>query len=276
MSKYSDKTNQEIVTLRVADLKTNIFVRKKLDDDRVLQFVELYEHGTELPPIKVVRGTMEIIDGRHRKAAHEFMDREHANCVLVEPMEKLDALMEAFSANFGGSLPPTRADVIFVMKQLIEQETGQKRIIDLFSQYYRPSQVKDQLKQAWSEISAAKMQRARSAVAHGNYTVKTASVEYGVDEAKLQEAITGVKKKRRANGTAELKKELSNRYRGNTHRTVAVFKDLLAKFEDGEIREKEVSEVLDHVEKLHKGAGKRVNGWRERFNALRGSVKARS
>src|SRR3989344_7285276 len=87
---------KDTVLLPVSDLKMKFDVRKSLNEDRVLLFMEMYESGNSVPPIEVIRGTMDIHDGRHRKAALDHLGRKHAECILVAPMEYLDQMMDAF------------------------------------------------------------------------------------------------------------------------------------------------------------------------------------
>ncbi|MGH7175613.1 MAG: hypothetical protein ACREGR_04630, partial [Minisyncoccia bacterium] len=130
---------KNVVLLAIADLRMTYDVRRELNDDRVFHFMEIYEGGGEVPPIEVVRGTMEIHDGRHRKAALDYLNRKHAECVLVEPMEFADQLIDAFGQNGSDSpVPPTRADITFVMRQLLEQGVTNAEVQKRFTKYYQP------------------------------------------------------------------------------------------------------------------------------------------
>jgi len=163
---------KDTVLLLVADLRMNYDVRTRLNDDRVLFFMERYDSGAEVPPIEVIRGTMDIHDGRHRKAALDHLGRRHAECILVAPMEYLDQMMDAFGKNVSDSpFPPTRADIIFVMKQLLEAGVTNAIIQKRFEIYYKPSHVKKLLKDAHSNVLKAKMSKAKMAVAHGGVSV---------------------------------------------------------------------------------------------------------
>ena len=265
------------VLLPVADLKMKFDVRKSLNEDRVLLFIEMYESGSTVPPIEVVRGTMDIHDGRHRKAALDHLNRKHAECVLVEPMEFVDQLMDAFGKNVSDSpFPPTRADITFVMKQLLDAGTPSSHVQKRFEVFYKPSHVRKLLKDAHSNIVKAKLAKAKQAVAHGGLTVRAAAAEHGVEPERLQEEITGVKRRRRATSVTEIKTEITNRHRGNSQKTITVFRDLLEKFEDGEVSEKSVLEVLLHVQRLNTDGAKRTHSWIERFESLKGSMKAKS
>jgi hypothetical protein len=268
---------RDVVLLPVADLKMTFDVRKVLNEDRVLYFMELYEACTKLPPIEVIRGTMHVHDGRHRKAALDHLNRKAAECVLVEPMEYVDQMMDAFTKNVSNCpFPPTRADIIFVMRQLLEAGTPNSQVQQRFQALYRVTHVRELLKEAHSAISAAKMARAKNAVAHGELTVKAAAEEHGVALETLQTEISGVKKRRRANNVGDIKREISNRNRANTQKTVLVIKGLLERFEDGEMTEECVLEVLLHIRHLYDGASKRLDEWFQRLETTKGVAKAKA
>lgn len=268
---------KDVVLLPVAELKMTFDVRRALNEDRVLYFMELLEAGVNVPPIEVIRGTMHVHDGRHRKAALDHLNRKNAECVLVEPMEYVDQMMDAFTKNVSNCpFPPTRADIIFVMRQLLEAGTPNSHVQQRFQLLYRPSHVRDLLKEAHSVIASAKMARAKNAVAHGELSVKAAAEEHGVALETLQSEITGLKKKRRATSVSDIKRDISNRHRANTQKTVKILRDLIDKFDDGEMTEKSVLEVLLHVRHLYDGAAKRLDEWFERLETTKGVAKAKS
>lgn len=265
-----------IVLLPVADLKMTYDVRRALNEDRVLLFMEIYEAGGEVSPIEVVRGTMTIHDGRHRKAALERLNRKHAQCVLVETRGFAEDLMDAYGKNVSDSpFPPTRADTVFVMRQLLERGVTNAEVQKRFMVYYQPSHVRKLLKDAHSNILKAKMQKAVSAIAHGGATAEAAAEEHGVKLDALRDEIAGVKKRRRATSVSDLKREITSRHSGFSQSTVRVFQKLLEQFEDGETLEKSVLEVMLHVRRLNADAAKRIDSWLERFEALKGSMKAK-
>ncbi len=267
------KTN--VVLLPISDLKMRYDVRRGLNEDRVLLFMELYESGQVIPPIEVVRGTMDVHDGRHRKAALDQLGRKHAECILVEPMETLDQLMDAYGKNMSGSpYPPTRADTVFVMKQLLEAGVSNAEIQRRFQVYYMPSHVKKLLKDAHSHVSKAKLSAARSAVTHGNQTLKVAAERYGVDPESLKEVLSGAKKRRKSTSVTDILADIKSRHKSNYHSDKKVFKDILEKYEDGDISEEGVLEVLLHMQDIHKKSTKRVDEWLQRFEVLKGTLKA--
>lgn len=70
-----------IAQVPLKDLKETFFVRVALDEKHVIYLAQIIESGVELPPIVAVKGTNEIVFGRHRKAAYQRLGRISA---LVE------------------------------------------------------------------------------------------------------------------------------------------------------------------------------------------------
>jgi|TARA_Y100000034_G_scaffold122396_1_gene167792 hypothetical protein len=125
-------------------------------------------------------------------------------------------------------------------------------------------------------LQKANLAKAKHAVAHTGASVEVAAKEHGVKVDKLRDEITGVKRRQKATDIKGIKFEISNRYRSNSQRNVAVFRDILDKFEDGELPEKDVLDVILHVQRLNSDAAKRIDGWLERFEVLKGMSKAKS
>ena len=62
--------------IQIADLNTNLFVRKELDVEHALYLAELIENGTPMRDLIEVTDTADhtniVVDGRHRKDAYEL------------------------------------------------------------------------------------------------------------------------------------------------------------------------------------------------------------
>ncbi len=259
-----------VVLIPLGDIKSAFYVRRELDEGRVEMFRELYESSAEVPPIEVIQGSMELFEGRHRLAALQRMERPHAECKLIPDMPADEKFAEAFGRNFGGALPPTRADGVFVIRQMLEAKTPNNRIKNLFvPRFFRPSHFDKILKDAYSQIAEAKMNKALQAVASGDVTAKAAAKTHGVDLDDLKAKLGGRKAKPSSTSIAKMKAQISNNHRSVSQRTIALFRELFDCFEDSEITEKKVLEVISHAERLNKDALKRLRGWRERFAALK-------
>lgn len=265
--------SSNLVTLPLEDLKATIFVRRSLNEEWINQLMEFYrstEHN--LPPIEVVRDTLEIRDGRHRREALLRLGRKTTLCKLVAPSEKPEFLIQALSANVGGSLPPTRGDVVFVMKQLMLEDLGEKRIRELFAPFYPPSVVRAFLDDAYTEVGRQKMRSALDAIAAGDTTMTDAARKYDVDLDKLQAEISGRKKNSRKHDVTAVKVDITNRARGNSTRNVTAYRHLLRRYEDGEVTYAKVLEVLLHSKRVHIDGAKRIDQWLERLEALKESL----
>lgn len=262
------------VLLPISDIKTTFYVRRELNEENVIQFMELYQANAELPPVKVVRGTMELQEGRHRMAALERIGRKNVECELVEAKPRPDLIVEAFGFNVGGALPPTRSDITFTMKQLIEGGTSTAFITKSFEKFYPPSMVRRYMRDAQSEVSKAKLTRAVTAVARSGSTVPVAAAEFDVDEEELRDELSGKRSKRKKEGSyGEVKSVITRSYRGNGVRVGHMIGKVLEKFEDGVYTAAQAESVFSHIDKLHEQSGKSIAQRRARFNALKARLR---
>ena len=258
--------------LALEDLKSTVFVRRVLNEDRVLQLMELYRsNDCDIPPIEVVRDTLEIQDGRHRREALLRLGRKNILCKLVKPVEKPEFLMRAFAANVGGPFAPTRGDIIFVMKQLFGDGLREARIREMFAPHFPPSVTRAYLTDARSELYQQSLRNAVSAVTSENMTVAQAAEKFGLDLEKLQDEIGGRKRKGRKINATAIKANISNLARSTSTRNVSSFRDLLRRYEDSEVSHAIVLEVLLHAKRLHIDGAKRIDSWLERLEALKKS-----
>src|SRR5207248_3053577 len=107
--------------VKLTSIQTAFFVRKRLDEDRVIQLALLMENGADIPPIRITEDHI-LIDGRHRIEAARLASWTAIDA-QIEPSQSDKGLLitEAFNANCGGSVPPTRADILFTIQQLLQQ-----------------------------------------------------------------------------------------------------------------------------------------------------------
>lgn len=260
--------SKKVVRKNIEDLKCSHFVRGALDPDRINHFVLMYQGNHEVDLIQVEERTNEILDGRHRKAALELLGRKTVDCEIVAEYEsRVEFLMDAYAQNLGGALPPTYNDTIFVIKQFIEAGLKTKEIGAMLAPYYPASAIRKYVNDAYSAVSTARMKRARTAVASGSMTTDAAATHFKVELPALRKEVAGEKKKREEGPVSRLKLKVSNRSRAYIQSMNLNLRILLQHFEDGEVSEAHVKEVLRHYQKLYLQAGKALNGWEERFNA---------
>lgn len=255
----------EIVEIPLSELKVTFFVRAKVNEDHVLYLAELYESGVELPPIEVIEGVNEIKDGRHRFGSMQLLGWTKAKCMIVEAKDQNEMLAEAFKANMGGALPPSREDILMIVRKFLENGLTQKRIKELLGGSLKPSMVNTYIRTSKSSIAKAKMQNALRAVAEGELTAPKAAEQYGVDLQNLKDEIKGKKKKRKMNSVKQIKNLMSRTCQGNTRKVTAQIDKLIERFLDGEATSKEVFELFEKAEHLQKHAMSTLADKRKRF-----------
>lgn len=263
-----------IVRKTIADIKTSYFVRTRLNEDRVLFFAAMYESGEEVEPIEVEAETDELVDGRHRKAALELIERKLIDVKIVQKYDNpIDLLMDAFTSNLGGALPPTSKDVIFLMRQFLESGLKHKDIAAQFAPYYPSSLIKRYLADAYSAYKKARMQKALHAVAEQQLPVDAAAERFKVDLDELKTEISGTKRKKRRGGLPEIKSQLSKSGRGYSNKAQGIMRMVFDRYDDGECTEQHVEEVFVQMQKFISASEKNLKNWRERFAARKQARK---
>ncbi len=253
------------IEVHIKNLTTKFDVRKKLNDSHVLNLAYLYEAGEELPPL-VITKQMEIVDGRHRKAAMELAGREVAHCVIAGETDDGALIVSALKANVGGALPPTQDDIVHSIVLLFNQGWTEKKILDNLP---FPRVVgRKYAKTAWGIILNAKLTSAMKAISEDGITMKTASERFGVPEEKLKEHLNPNRKREKQKTVAWRKNHISRAYQG-FHRKIAYeIQALSNSFEEQQVSEEEALAVFEHIfESIRKGE-KRVEEHRERFQNL--------
>lgn len=263
-----------VIRKSLADVKTSYYVRAALNEDRVQFFMQVYDGGGEIELPTIEAETDEMVDGRHRKAALERLGRKMADFEVVPRFENpTELMMEAYSSNVGGALPPTAKDTIFLMKQFIESGMKTKELGGLFAPYYPPSVVRRYVSDAYSAVNKSRMQRAVSAVIGSRMTVNESATEHNVDLDDLKKEIGGARRKNRRTGLTEIKAVASARYRGHSQKTQSLLRHMLDDFEDGKLDEKDVEAIFKLVEKFNTTAVQNLKNWRERFAARKRSMQ---
>lgn len=267
-------TRTSKATLPVADLQERFFVRTQLNHDRVEFFKKLYDAGAEVLPIKVVRGTNDIVDGRHRKHALLALHITETECVLREPAPLEELLIEALSDNSGGALPPTASDIKHVIKQLIELGVTRGRIankVEALTPFPRKFVLR-YIDDVQSDIAHARLRKAVRLVLEDEATVASAAKECEVDVATLRKELN------RGKGT-ETKSDydqrqtiaaITSRFKSISLVNGNVVSSLIKSYEAGEVSEAQVVEVLEKISGNIKRMQQSHDDWRKRFEALTG------
>lgn len=257
-------------TISMSALKETFFVRKQTDTEHVLHLAELYEAGEKLPPLLTTREG-DIVDGRHRYRALDLIGRKVVEVEYVTEVERGELLIRALKANTGGSLPPTREDINYTIRQLLEAGVTHSVIVERLP--FPASLVRKHLASVKSGLNRDRQMKAIRDVNDHGMTVVQAAEANNVDPDAVREIISGNRRKKTS--VAEINAGVTNAYRGRSRVLANIFTRTLKLYEDGDLTTAKVNEVFTHVEKAHKQAAKTVNDWVKRFEALKASPARR-
>ena len=261
------KKRTQMVALK--DLQINLFVRKALNHDHALALAELIENDVVLPPIQITT-EMVVIDGRHRIEAHDVLNRKEIEAEVVEIADETELIAEAYKANVGGALPPTKDDTEHTIMLLLERGETIKHVSDLL---HLPSGItRRYVNELKSKMTRAKIQRALAAIANDGLTVAKAAEQFEVDLDKLKENLSGQRRKHRQ-GIRDIQASSTRNYKSLGSKNAAMLRKLLDKYEDSDVTEDQVLDVIRHLEQLQKMAAKAVADWKRRFDSIRRQTK---
>ncbi len=222
--------------VRISTIKTNHFVRKELNQDRVLFFAELLEEGEDLGAIEITTDH-EMIDGRHRLEAHLLCDKEVIHAKDSEISGEAELIEKAFRANSGGALPPTRQDIEHTVGLLLDCNESMKSIAERLGLPAKLS--RDLARDVKSKRQRVILQKAINSVAEGGMTVAKASEVHKVDLGKLKEALSG-KKHKPEFGVSTIKATSTRMYKSASSKIASTMRKLIDQYEDGDMTEGEV------------------------------------
>lgn len=252
-------------TLAISEIVLRFYVRRHLNEDHMLQLAMLYDEGVSLPPLQITTDN-ELIDGRHRLEALKYLNRTEVECEVVECDDFNEIVAMAMKANMGGSLPPTRDDIEFTIRQLLERGLSVNRIIDLIP--LPKGMARTYITSVKAAIARAKMNQAVNDVAEGKLNPSQAAEKYEVDLESLKTELRG-KRKSRVKTLKAMKASVSRDFRSLSSRNAARYKALLQQYADAEIGEKNTEAVLNHIEHCIGEVQQRLGEWRARYDALK-------
>jgi hypothetical protein len=102
-------------------------------------------------------------------------------------------------------------------------------------------------------------------------TVAKASEVHKVDLGKLKEALSG-KKHKPEFGVSTIKATSTRMYKSASSKIASTMRKLIDQYEDGDMTEGEVLEVVKHYESLQKKQSISTADWRRRFEATNSQV----
>ena len=254
--------------VKLAELQTNLFVRKQLDQRRALYLGELISDGVEMKdPIEVTdRGGVQniVVDGRHRKEGYELAGASETKAKVLEFEDEAEMIAYAYRANVGGSLPPTQEDTEHTIMLLLERSEPMKRISERLG--LPAGMARKYINSVKSKTSRQKLMKAAAAITDGGLTVAKDAEQYDVEVDKLKEVLSGHKRKHKQ-GIAEIQRGLTKTYKSLGQKNAALIRSLLEKCEDGDVTERQVREIFAHIEQLQKQSAHSVADWKKRFDS---------
>lgn len=249
---------------KISDLQVNLFVRQSLDQDRVFYLAQLIENGTELAPIQVQDDGV-VIDGRHRKEAYELLNRTEIMCEIVPTMTRTEQIAAAYRANTGNALPPTQADTEHTIGLLLDAKQSVKHIAMMLQMPV--GMARRYVHTVQSKKTRQRLVQAAHAVTDSDMTVAQAVAHFEVDKVKLQEMLSGRRKKQKA-GYSELQRTITKQYRSLGMKNAALFRSLSAKFSDADITAAQVLDIIEHLESAQRSHVRKLADFRKRFAAV--------
>jgi len=270
-------TNTSMIPL---DQIKNLFdVRVELDNDRVLQFVGMYESHVDLPPVRVICLDSEdnkyaYIDGRTRGAALALMGRKEAEAVIVssDKFSTGELYAEALKSNWGGSKPPSRADITHSIIRMLEAGETPATIRKELNFLPRGS-LNAYIATAQGTLTKRKISVALDKISEGELTIEDAASASKIDVSHLRVALKGKNKGFRSRtAQAEHAHTLQlHILHSLQHANLSIgmkVSELLQEVEHGEmsplLAEKVINSWFEHLRK----ATLRAADWRQRLKNI--------
>lgn len=265
-------------TVSVAELNTNLFVRKELDQNHAIYLGELIENGVKMKdPIEVTdRGGIQnhVVDGRHRAEGYELAKVKEVTVKVLSFDSEEEMIAYAYRANTGGSLPPTVADTEHTVMLLVDRNKTIKDISDFLG--LPAGMTRKLISNVKSKMARQTLMKAVFAVTDEGFSAPKAAEKYGVDLDKVKEVLSGRRRKKSEVGVAGTRRLLTKMYTSISQKNAALLRNLIEKHEDADVSKAEVQEIFAHVDKLHRQSYRRIKDWRKRFESANGKTdKAR-
>jgi len=238
---------EKIIEVKLSDLKYGIYVREHLDENRILFFASLMEAGADLPPIKITKDN-KIIDGRHRTEAAKFLDKVKIKAVVTENGNNLQIIREAIASNWGGSLPPTKMDLIHSIMQLMEASYPANKIEQEFKNIIPLSMLRTIIQHARLKINNQRILKAKRILSDNpKMSVEKVAELVELKTKILQDSIAKDSGKREVNFVASQKDSLSARYKHFNCSIANIIRFIFKNHSDAEIDSGQVDRILEHL-----------------------------
>jgi len=293
------------LVVEIANIRTNLFVRKALDanrkkhfEDLVGEIVALQNQGKTpdsqllenvrpmlVTPAYEVLGNGKLrylpdtpyyegVDGRHRHWAWTAHGVKETTVMVAEYETYIELISEASKANLGGSMPPTPEDRKHTVRTLVQAGASQREVAEAIG--FTIGMARRMVEQAKAEINRARLIDALDEYRLGNTPLPQIAAKHRVDEDKLRELL-GVSSRKGKKKLKELHTQLTATAKGNAARRSKLFASLMDKYQDREVTVKQLRQVFKHLHDTLARQEKHVKEWESRFESLiRGGNGAQS
>lgn len=254
--------SKKMRVVAIADINVDLFVRTKLDQDRVIEFAAHMEEGVKFPPIGITKDNR-LVFGRHRLEALKMLDRTETEAEIIEADDEVEIIKIAWDENAKSSLPPSREDTEHTIEMLLDRKLPKKQIGELLG--LPPGLARTYLKNVQARITTKRLQTAATAIAKRDYTAARAAEEFGVDLDRLKDFISGFRRK--TSEFADLKHRLIHKAKSHSATLTSLCQKLHIKYEDGELTKPQVDELFTLMLTQAKQVNRFVSDWQKRFES---------
>jgi hypothetical protein len=236
-----------------------------------LYLTSLLDGGTDLGPI-TINDVYEIIDGRHRIAAHIDLGREKIRAVIEGNGDIFLLAKKALQSNLGGPLPNTKDDIRHTITHFIESGESHAKIVNGFSDLFPRGMIEALYREGLSKVQRKKTLQAIALINKG-----------GVDKAKAAEMV-GIKEQfvsaelAKRSGNVEISPDkwivdekglMKRRYSHLNMCNGQSISKVLKAFEDGELSASQVNSFMEYASKMLENEKQLVADHLRRWRAQR-------
>lgn len=259
------------IPIEISSIRNLFDVRRALNEERVLALAELIMGGVELPPIEVIIDTdaFAFVDGRHRAAAYQLLDKPEIMAVVVERKEPAQMFSQALLANWGGALPPTVNDIRHTVRRMLE--AGATHVVVRKELSFLPlSQINKYIDDSRSQMKKVKLRAALDAIAEGLRPLEAAE-KFGLDLESVKAAVSGRKQKFGKGDVgieAENKVYIKGQMKSASMGICKRIENLFHYVDAGEVSSVTVVKIIDQWEETLRKTMGRIPDWRQRLDAI--------
>lgn len=261
------------VVISIASIDNKFDVRRGLDDDRILFFAQMIDAGETLPPVDVIKNPdvpdgFIFIDGRHRAAAYSFLGRSEIEANIVPRQDVFEMFGAAMRSNYGGPKPPTRADIEYTIRRMIEEGATNTKVYEILD-FIPKSALRKYIENVKSSLAKVRLKQAIDMVADGA-SIIDAATKAKVEIEALREAIGGKGRTKKDPGSvaAEMKALIARVYKGAALSVYKRIEHIIRQIEDGELNGESGRKAVAEWEKVLTGQLGRIADWRARVNQV--------